>query len=140
MKKLLLVAILATFAVVLNVETAKAQSITYGYVAITKDSLTATGDTVTLSPGYTFAPAADTLNAAVIKLPTGTQIKSGQVYHVTFTKGVTNLTYLNGTGYGLPTAVKVQQNHSLNNAKIIAEGGGFGLLYNRTTGFWLRVE
>jgi len=139
MKKLLLVAILATFAVVLNVETAKAQSVTYGYVAITKDTIV-TGDTGILAPGLNLYTAADTLNALVIKLPTGSQIKSGQIYRVTVTKGITNVTYINGTGVSLPTAIKVQQNHSLNNAKIVADGGSFGLLYNKTTHFWYRVE
>lgn len=138
MKKILcILTMVFAFAIQTN---AQITGISFATVAITAKDSVLTGDTVYIKPGLTIAnPYADSIATLKFYLPTTP--KDGQIFHITVTKKVSTITYLNGTTVSLPNAVYVTEPTTRTlTGKINCVGGAFAIVYRSKKAKWYKYQ
>ena len=142
MKRLLLLLSLVFALSTVNKATAQITGISFATVAINATDTVKTGDTIYVKPGLTLVAPYDTLNVLKFYLPATP--KDGQIFHITVTKRVTNVTYLHGTTVQLPSAIQnvtaTALSLAFNSSKQVAYGGKFAIIYRAKKDKWYPFE
>ena len=114
----------------------------WNYYAVNVTDSVVAGDTIYLKTGANIINSLDTLATLKLYLPTASTVKDGRVYHITISKKVQTLSYLNGTTVSLPTATEISEPVTKTglNGKTIAVGGSFSIIYSAKKGKWYRCE